>query len=269
MAVLISNLVIGLDKGLDSPRRLLDMAAPFGNQVGLEFFIHTCYPEYMGHMAHIKEWTGEMPLALHGPFLGVEAASRKGTPEYEYLVGAYTQAFAQAKAFGVGHVVFHDHERYVKPEEKQELQAVCLDNIRTLICLGQEYGVRLLLENLALPVKGTPLFDQREYMELFTRFPEVDCLIDIGHLELAGWDMEAVISGLKDRIRGYHLHNNDGREDSHRRIGDGVISYEAFFRLYRRFTPAADLTLEYGDGHGITTEDVRRDVELVLNKIQG
>lgn len=267
MAVLISNLVIGLDKGLDCPQRLLHMAAPFGSRVGIEFFVHTCFPEYMKRMDHIREWTGEMPLALHGPFLAIEATSRKGTPGYEIFINAYKRAFGLAESLGVGHVVFHDHERYVKKEEKQELQAVCLDNIKTLISLAEEYGVKLLLENLALPAKGEPLFDQKEYMGLFESFKQADCLIDIGHLGLAGWDMEAVIFGLKDRIKGYHLHNNNGLADTHRRIADGVISYETFFRLYRAYTPGADLTLEYGDGCGITVADMHHDIELVLERV--
>lgn len=267
MSVLISNLVIGLENGLDFPGRLLDMIAPFGGRIGIEFFIHTGYPEYMKRMAWVRKLTGKIPLALHGPFLGVEATGRRGTTVYKTLINAYRQAFELAESLGVDHVVFHDHERFVKPEEKQELQGICLDNIDTLVSMAETYGVKLLLENLALPTKGTPLFDEQEYMALFERFPEADCLIDIGHLGLAGWNMETVICGLKDRIKGYHLHNNDGRADSHKRIGDGVICYETFFQLYRTYTPEADLTLEYGDDHGISVEDMHHDVEFVLKEI--
>ncbi|MBS6952532.1 MAG: sugar phosphate isomerase/epimerase [Enterocloster asparagiformis] len=269
MAVYISNLVAGLDKGLDRPELLLEMAQPFGGRVGIEFFIHTYSQAYMERMERIGEWVGALPLALHGPFLHVEATSAPGSDAYDTLTQAYERAFRLARRFGCGHMVFHDHERFVRPEQKQPLQAQCLENIETLIGLAKPWGVRLLLENLALPVKGTPLFDQEEYIGLFDRFPEADCLIDVGHLGVAGWDMEAVISRLAGRITGYHLHNNDGKNDSHRRIGDGVIDYSRFFELYRAYTPDADLTLEYGDNHGITAADVRRDVKYVMESTQG
>ena len=269
MTVYISNLVAGLDKGLDHTELLLEMTRPFGGRVGIEFFIHTYSEAYMERMERIGEWAGKLPLALHGPFLHVEATSAPGTAEYGVLTASYGRAFALAQRFGCGHMVFHDHERFVRPEQKMDLQARCLENIGELIRLAKPWGVRLLLENLALPVKGTPLFDQEEYIGLFDRFPDADCLIDVGHLGVAGWDMETVISRLAGRITGYHLHNNNGTDDSHRRIRDGVIDYDRFFRLYRAYTPSADLTLEYGDNHGITAGDVQRDVEDVLEHVLG
>ena len=269
MTVYISNLVAGLDKGLDHTELLLEMTGPFGGRVGIEFFIHTYSEAYMERMEHIGEWAGKLPLALHGPFLQVEATSAPGTAEYGALTASYGRAFALAQRFGCGHMVFHDHERFVRPEQKMDLQARCLENIGELIRLAKPWGVRLLLENLALPVKGTPLFDQDEYIGLFDRFPDADCLIDVGHLGVAGWDMETVIGSLAGRIKGYHLHNNTGTDDSHRRIRDGVIDYDRFFRLYRAYTPSADLTLEYGDNHGITAGDVQRDVEDVLEHVLG
>ena len=230
MTVYISNLVAGLDKGLDHTELLLEMTRPFGGRVGIEFFIHTYSEAYMERMERIGEWAGKLPLALHGPFLHVEATSAPGTAEYGVLTASYGRAFALAQRFGCGHMVFHDHERFVRPEQKMDLQAQCLENIGELIRLAKPWGVRLLLENLALPVKGTPLFDQEEYIGLFDRFPDADCLIDVGHLGVAGWDMETVIGSLAGRITGYHLHNNNGTDDSHRRIRDGVIDYDRFFR---------------------------------------
>ena len=48
-----------------------------------------------------------------------------------------------------------------------------------------------------------------------------------------------------------------------------MIDYSRFFELYRAYTPDADLTLEYGDNHGITAADVRRDVKYVMESTQG
>lgn len=263
MAIYISNLVAGLEDGLDRPEFLLAMTEPFHGTVGIEFFVHACSSAYMKQMEQVGNWIGTLPMALHGPFRFIEATSAPGTREYETLLGAYDQAFSLARRFHCTHLVFHSNECFVKPEEKQRLQSLCLSNIETLIKRARPYGVRLLLENLALPSKGTPLFDLEEYIALFDRFPEADCLIDTGHLAVAGWDAETVISALAPRIKGYHLHNNDGIHDSHQRILDGVFDYNRFFKLYRTYTPHGDLTLEYGDNHHITIEDVQQDVIFV------
>ena len=50
MTVYISNLVAGLDKGLDHTELLLEMTRPFGGRVGIEFFIHTYSEAYMERM---------------------------------------------------------------------------------------------------------------------------------------------------------------------------------------------------------------------------
>ena len=89
MTVYISNLVAGLDKGLDHTELLIEMTRPFGGRVGIEFFIHTYSEAYMERMERIGEWAGKLPLALHGPFLHVEATSAPGTAEYGVLTASY------------------------------------------------------------------------------------------------------------------------------------------------------------------------------------
>lgn len=269
MAIFVSNLAAGIEEALDHPQLLLDMVKPFHPKVGIEFFIHTFSPHYMEQISHIKTWIKNLPMAFHGPFCFVEATSPPGTAEYETFIHAYDQAFSLVSRFGPHHMVFHSNECFVRPEQKQELQTQCLSNIDMLIRRAKPYGVTLLLENLALPSKGTPLFDMEEYISLFERFPQADCLIDVGHLNVAGWDMKTVIQSLGSRIKGYHLHDNDGVNDSHLRIGHGSIDYNRFFKLYRTVTPLADLTLEYGDHNHITVEDIRQDIAFISELAQG
>lgn len=269
MIIFVSNLTAGMEEALDRPKLLLDMVKPFYGKVGIEFFIHTFSPHYMEQMAHIKTWTKDLHLAFHGPFCFVEATSSPGTREYENFTQAYDQAFSLIRPFGPCHLVFHSNECFVRPEEKNKLQAQCLSNIEMLIPRAKSFGVTLLLENLALPSKGTPLFDMEEYISLFDRFPLADCLIDVGHLNVAGWDMETVIRRLAGRIKGYHLHDNDGTNDSHQRIGCGTIDYSRFFELYRTYTPHGDLTLEYGSNPLVTVDDIRRDIALISELAQG
>lgn len=268
MTIFVSNLIIGLEQGLDKPEQLLKMAEPFGTEVGIELFIHTRSTLYLEQLKKVKSWSRDLPLALHGPFLSVEASSIPGTKEYETFMNAYKTAFDVAADLRCEYMVFHDHECYVDISQKEKLQRQCISNMKMLMEKAEKTGVKLLLENLALPSKGEPIFNEKEYIGLAELFPDSEFLIDVGHLNVSGWNMKTVISSLANRIKGYHIHNNDGENDYHNRIGVGTADYKKFFELYREYTPDADITLEYGDNHGITISDVHEDIKCVMKYIK-
>lgn len=260
-----SNLVVGLEKGLDAPEMLQTIAD--ATHTGVEFFLHTYDPEYVRKTALIPEWLGQRPRTTHGPFIGVEASSPEGSAEHTAMLEAYRYGFDTARALGSHHLVFHTHQRVILPEEKEQAQAWCFHSIEQLLEMSRETGVTLLIENLGIQKKGISLFDEQDFIALVERYPEAGCLIDIGHLHVAGWDMEHVLHTLENRILGYHLHNNNGIDDSHHRLLDGTLDAEKFMELYRRYTPEADLTLEYGDQYGITANDVIDDIRWIQNRL--
>lgn len=265
MAIYISNLVVGLEKGLDDHSFLLEAIAPFQGKVGIEFFLHDHNPAYIQKTQAIPMWLGDIPRATHGPFIGVEAASYAGTPEHARLLEAYRYGFETAAKLHSAHLVFHTHQKIISQEEKPALMEACRRNIRQLLEIGKAQGVGLLIENLGLQKKGVNLFDQHEFVELLNEFPDAGCLVDTGHIHIAGWNVEGLLSSLGERIVGYHLHNNDGVYDSHKRLRDGTFDHDRFFELYRKYTPSADLTLEYGDHHAVTIPMLQDDVRYVLD----
>lgn len=260
----ISNLAAGLENSLDHPSFLLDAVKPFAGRAGVEFFLHYHDRAYRARMEEAGNWLGELPRTVHGPFLHVEATSLPGAEGWTYLFEAYRWAFAVAQSLGCGHMVFHTHQRVIQAEDKARAQQACMANLEKLAAIGREYGVTLLIENLGIQKQGVSLFDEDEFISLVRAFPQAGCLIDTGHLNVAGWRTDRVIEALADRICGYHLHNNDGCLDSHRPIGSGTFDFPAFYRLYARLTPQADLTLEYGDGPAVTSGTLAADLEKVI-----
>ena len=168
-----------------------------------------------------------------------------------------------ARSLNSPHMVFHTHQRVIQAHERDEARQMCMESIRELLDLSARYGVQLLIENLDFQKKGVSLFDEDAFLELLERFPQAGCLIDVGHLHVAGWNAERVLKALGKRVEGFHFHNNDGRDDTHCRITDGTLDYTEVMRLYRRYTPNADITLEYGDNHGITCDDVIEDLRTI------
>ncbi len=58
---------------------------------------------------------------------------------------------------------------------------------------------------------------KKEFVEECLNSDE-NVLKDIGHANANGWNIENLISSLKDRIVSYNLHTNDGVKDEHRLI---------------------------------------------------
>ena len=260
----ISNLAAGLERSLDDPQFLLDAVFPFEGMVGIELFLHYHDEAYRAKIEAAASWLGDLPRTVHGPFLQVEATSEDGTPEYAFLMKAYQWAFQTAQRLGCHEMVFHTHQRLIDETEKMYAQDRCIRNLKRLIVMGMDYDITLLIENLGIQKEGVSLFDEKDFIRLVRSFPEAGCLIDTGHLNVAGWNATDVLEALSDRIYGYHLHNNDSHSDSHRPIGEGTFDYPSFYRLYRRFTPGAHLTLEYGDGSDITPAVLARDAKQVI-----
>lgn len=267
--VYISNLAAGLERGLDNPGFLLEAAAPFEGKAGIELFFHDHDAAYRQRLEHAAAWLGSLPRTAHGPFLRVEATGAPGSAECSRLFDAYRWAFETAAHLSCREMVFHTHQRVIAGEEKARCQDNCRENLRRLIRLGQEHGVRLLIENLGIQRQGVSLFDEDEFLGLIADFPEAGCLIDVGHLNVAGWDVQRVLTALGSRICGYHLHNNDGHADTHWPIGEGTFDFPAFYALYRRCTPQAHLTLEYADGARITPARLSADLRQVINGVSG
>jgi len=263
----VSNLVVGLDRGLEDPA-LLARAADAVNG-GVEFFLHTHSPLYLERVKAIPKWLDGRPCTTHGPFIGVEATSEPGTASYDHMIASYAYAFETAAQLGSRHMVFHTNQCVIYPESKAEAQRRCKDVIHRLIEMGGRHRITLLIENLGIQKRGVCLFDEAEFLALLEEVPQAECIIDVGHLHVAGWDAQHVLSALGGRITAYHFHNNNGVDDSHCRICDGTFDYDAFMRLYRQYTPNADITLEYGDNHGITLSQIVEDLQYIRQRMNG
>ena len=91
--------------------------------------------------------------------------------------------------------------------------------------------------------------------------PDFGFCFDTGHFNLfSRVTMEQWFESLGRRLVEVHLHDNDGKADSHWALGRGNIDFEKIFRLLNTHAPAPVLTLEVHDKDGIETslERVKR-----------
>ena len=232
-----------------------------GADCGVEIFsFRYAQAEMDGMKRRIEGFAGH-PLSFHGPMHTAEMTAAPLTPEWDALFEHYERAFALARWAGGKSMVAHTHERHITAEDKPRLMAQCEENLKGICALGSTYGVQIRVENVSLPEKGEPLFDQEEYIALIRALKGVQALVDVGHVHVTGWKLGGLLEALGEKIGGFHLHNNNGREDSHDWLFAGTMDAEAALALLRRHTTRAEAVLEYGSLAGHTAEALCFDIE--------
>lgn len=259
----MEQLVSSLIKGFDQMEEIAKWVNSYKKQwLGVELIAFTHDSGYWERLLKILEEL-TCPVSFHGPYIGVEACSPKGTEDYVHLLDSYERVCDLAAKHQIRHVVFHYTQKGVTKEERKTVQEINRENIRTVLDIGLKYGVEILVENLPAPQRGLPLYQNEEYIDLYEQFPDMKGIIDMGHAALAGLDLQKLLKNYGSRIYAYHFHNNDGKRDCHNRLEDGVIDYTGFSRLFKQYTPHSRIVLEYEPHAWISEEKLWEDIERV------
>jgi sugar phosphate isomerase/epimerase len=109
------------------------------------------------------------------------------------------------------------------------------------------------------------LLSQTTFWELFGPVSQLRFLIDTGHANLQGWDIDLMFHTFGKRIRGYHLNDNLGDIDSHLWVDEGSFCWKVFFAGYTKHTPDAVLVMEYMKG---TIDEIVASAERITAYLQ-
>ena len=242
------------------PRLHLEEAAlyreAFGEGLGFELLPMFDMPAFEGNLRENLPFFESVPLTFHEPVWGVEHTAPRGTPAWEESMYHLELTRKYAEILRPRYMVYHLSNCPVPPPEKGRMLRTSLENLEATRALFP--GCTLLLENNGIRGDGTLLTDLEEFTRLCLD-RQADVLIDVGHANANGWDLFRLIGDLKDRIRGFHLHNNDGIHDLHNRLRDGTIDFRKLVPFIVRTVPDAYLVIEYTrpEFHG---EPLREDI---------
>lgn len=237
---------------------------------GAELSMFSDKPEYMKELLKQKERFSPFHITFHGPYEEVEATSPLNSREHEKLIRAYQMAFEVYRVYGAKSIVMHTNQRGFAPEDKEQYQENVIESIREIAKEAEKNGICLLVENVGEIMYDNMLFGEQEFIELFQKLPEtVGCLIDIGHAILNNWNLIHVINALGDRIKSYHLHNNDGSGDIHRPLFEENMTLDkeklkSLLDHMEKKTPDADWILEYAPGKHISADLIEDEVRTLL-----
>lgn len=244
-------------------KNILETVRPFPG-VGAEIFAYFHDPLFSAMLEGAEKELRKIPISFHEPCYHAEHSDEPGSSGYARTMAMLSEAAEWCEKLKARHMVYHHNNCRILPEEKERrIQHSCENYLRTEK-LFHPLGIELLVENAGTEAEGTALFDQEEFIRLCQR-ESYPVLLDIGRAHVNGWDLPRVMKILRGQIRAYHLHNNDGIRDSHRRIHDGTLDFEAFLAAWRENAVETDWILEYSREVAADEEGIREDLAYLTD----
>ena len=198
---------------------------------------------------------GEVPdVIIHGP-------RRKMYPlssNYAASAAAYEKLFDACLALGARRAVIH--AGLTRPKSNETVSRIKFDAVvefyRELAAMAGARKVALLIENL---YEADPL----QIVELIERVGahNLKACLDTGHANCSGTATPSMwLNALGRHLTHVHIHNNDGKEDSHRSLDDGTIDFEDFFRALAELRLKPEICIEQ------TPEPLARSIDWLRER---
>ncbi len=218
-------------------RRLLEIKEPFGVEIFYEFGSSEMWNEFLSQSPNINSFS------IHAPFVFIDIASPINE---EKIFNVLRRPFDLYHRFNGEFYVLHTYGDEANLEDEDSCRRtrdLVTERLFKFNEICKREDVILCAENLC--TGKTPLFDQKQYLELFSNIKDLHAVIDVGHAIVAGMNIYELQRMLGGRICAYHLHNNNGKKDLHDRILNGIYDWEEFAAGYRKYTPEAVGVFEY------------------------
>jgi len=119
--------------------------------------------------------------------------------------------------------------RSVEKENRKEHIRMAAMSLKEICDFATEYGTEICLEN-TLPGHLGCFLDELLKVREKSGFPGIKFCLDTGHYNLAG-EQADMLSEMATDITELHIHDNDGKKDSHLVPGRGVINWRDLFGL--------------------------------------
>ena len=220
------------------------LGEPFNRMVKRLGIMKTRYIEILDDGTHELDKTRVLALkeaaksysieySLHAPFADINIASPI-RPLLNASLKRLKQSLVNANAIDAKLWVFHPGQRtgigqfYPGADFKQNC-----NSIQQLYKVSEEYGVNIAIENL--PAKYWFLMNTpEEFLKMYreTNLP-IGIVMDLGHANLEK-QIEPFFNLLADKIIHIHASDNNGVDDQHFGIGQGIIDWNWFSQTLKK-----------------------------------
>jgi sugar phosphate isomerase/epimerase len=204
------------------------------------------------------EW--DPKLTLHAPFMDMNPGAMdpmiRSVTQVRFRQLLNVAAILKPRA-----AVFHAaYDRWRYNGRRDIWLENSLDTWLKVMDSASKIGLRIAVENV---------FDEDpEALQMLidkVKSPDFGFCFDTGHFNLfSKVPMEKWFKSLGGHLMEVHLHDNDGKADSHWALGRGGIDFERFFVLMSEHSPIPVFTIEAHDKDDVEKSLVK--VKALINK---
>jgi len=242
----------------------------------IEFYCARQHLDYRNkaQIAELGHWFRDSKLkvlAAHAPIHDDEARGLSGPSSHItiteplkakriQMVDEIKRAIEVAETIPFTYMVQHLGKEFEEFDERK-LDAA-FTSLEELNIFARQRGVEILLENMN---SGMASAEKLYYFNSVTHLKLKYCF-DIGQANL-GDGIVPEFDVMKSDVRIVHVHDNNGKEDSHLLPMAGSVDWRKVMQLLRRDTPNAPLVLEISERHESANplDDARRTFENLEN----
>jgi sugar phosphate isomerase/epimerase len=198
--------------------------------------------------ARVRRRLADRRITVHAPMEGIYLGSaddderRSGAA----LLTSALRAGAEMEAEVVVVHLLDGKDPAGPPGAKAAALAIALDELADLADVAAKLGLVIGAENIGF-TGNTIDSDYRRLHDLVTALdhPSVALTLDTGHAHVhkASGGLKATAELFGDRARHYHVHDNGGNEDEHRRLGAGTIDLAPLLPGWRQTAPVLILEI--------------------------
>lgn len=177
-------------------------------------------------------------FVFHGPFSELSPASIDPLA-LEVTRKRYRQAIALAESLEINRVVLHTG--YIPLVYFPEWAIAKSIEFWREFLLELPENIEILLENV---MESSP--DLQKEIAEGVDDPRFRLCLDIGHANVTNSAMSVShwAEALSPWLRHVHIHNNDGKSDLHKGLGDGILPIPEIIREIEALAPEATYTIE-------------------------
>lgn len=259
MSILLSTNLYGL-RQLKNALHYTDV---FGSNIGFEILPLFHNVNYKEELKELVPEFQKTVISFHSPYYDAEYSAPKGTDVYCRTMKMVEDTLDFCRILNSRYMVFHHNNCKINEEKRDEMIKISCENYREIDEMFNAFNIPVVVENAGVINRDNMLFNQDEFIELCKK-EGYKVLIDIGHAYANCWDIDYVVNSLKDQIVAYHLHNNDGVRDSHRRIHNGTLDFDSFINMAKNVTPDAEWILEYAPVCAGDIQGIEKDIKELL-----
>jgi sugar phosphate isomerase/epimerase len=106
-----------------------------------------------------------------------------------------------------------------------------IETLQEIVEIGKKHNVNICLENFVKPMLCSEL---KDYLYVLNSVKGLMATLDVGHANITNTKPSKFFKKTKNIVMDIHIHDNMGKRDEHKCLGEGTIDFQEFFSECKR-----------------------------------